>query len=67
MWGQPLEHLLEMRLRFQKQEEGPENCPYIFPYWEKYELKQEAQFPLLGAAGNIRGCVLWKYFLCSIL
>lgn len=46
-----------MWLKFQAQEEGTENRLYISSYSEKYELKQEAQQLLLGAAGNTRGYV----------
>lgn len=35
-------NLLGIWLKFQAQEEGTENFPYISFYSEKYELKQEA-------------------------
>lgn len=61
--GERLKNFLQMWLKFQTQEEEAETCPYISSYSEKYELKQEAQLLLLGAAATISSCVCWIYFL----
>lgn len=65
--GETLKHFRRMWLKFQAQEEEAENGPCISSYSEKQELKREAQLLLLGAAGNVRGCVCWIYFLRIIL
>ena len=60
-----LKNFLRMWFKFQAQEEEAENCPYISSDSEKYELKQEAQFLLLGAAGTIRA-VCAEYIFCVL-